>query len=420
VFAFSHLQKPEKTVKMQRLQTLPLNYPTNYPLKMNGNLSYKITIKDEYVRHDGTCALYVQVFINKQRKKFPLNLSVPPMLFDKQKQRVLPKHPYHKDYNLIIEKFLAEINTIEINYRLSGSFLDIEKLTNEILNPTSWICFITFWDEEMKRQKTILKPGTYRQQKSALEKLREFKTTIYFYEINKQLIDDITVYLKAVKKNEENTIATFFKNFKKYLNIAIEKGIRINLGNNDIKRANFKSNRTFLMPNEITKMYKYWESDFINQTHKSICARFLFSCFTGLRISDIMALNDENILGDYLVFISQKTGKLQRIQLNQSAQKFINTTTIFEGNYTAEYINRTLKDICKICGIKKHVSYHVSRHTFATNFLISGGNVTVLQKLLGHSKIEDTMIYVHIAESITDIQILNMDSIISNSQNSIP
>jgi site-specific recombinase XerD len=58
------------------------------------------------------------------------------------------------------------------------------------------------------------------------------------------------------------------------------------------------------------------------------------------------------------------------------------------------------------------VTYHVSRHTFATNFIISGGNVTVLQKLLGHSKIEDTMIYVHIAESITDIEILNLDNIL--------
>lgn len=405
---------------MQRLQTIPLNYPLNYPLKMNGNLSHKIIIKDEYIRHDGTSALYVQVFINKKRKKFPLNLSVQPMLFDKQKQRVLSKHPYYKDYNLIIEKFLANINTIEINYRLSGEVLTIEKLEKEILNPTSWICFVTFWDEELKYQKAVLKPGTYRQQKSALEKLKEFKSTIYFYEINKQLIDDITIFLKSVKKNEENTVGTFFKNFKKYVNIAIEKGIKINLGRNDIKRANFKSNRTFLMPNEINKMFNYWKSEFISDLHRNICARFLFSCFTGLRISDIQQLNQDNIVGDYLVFVAQKTGKLQRIQLNKTAQQFINSTSIFSGNYSTEYINRTLKDICKICGIKKRVSYHISRHTFATNFLISGGNVTVLQKLLGHSKIEDTMIYVHIAESITDIQILNMDAIISNSQNSIP
>lgn len=394
------------------LQTSSLNYPLNYPKKMIGNLSYKIKIKDDYLRSDGTCGLYVQVFLNKKRKKFPLYLMVEPKYFDTTKQRVLPKHPYSKDYNLIIEKFLANLNTIEINYRLSGTVLDIEKLTYEIENPSSWICFITFWTEELERQKNVLKQATYRQQKSALEKLKEFKSTLYFYEIDKQLIEDIKLFLKNVKKNEDNTIATFFKNFKKYLNIAIDKGVKININSVDIKRPTFKTHRTFLMPDEINRIYDYWKSDFINDTHKKVCARFLFSCFTGLRISDILELTEDNIAGDYLVFVTQKTTKLQRIQLNQSAKEFIDTKTIFGANYTPEYINRILKEVCKTCGIRKNVTYHVSRHTFATNFLISGGNVTVLQKLLGHSKIEDTMIYVHIAESVTDIQILNMDSIL--------
>lgn len=402
---------------MLRTQTLPINYPKNYSEKMLEKLSYKVKIKDTYIKADGTCAIYVQLFVKKKKKIFHLDLNVLPIYFDKIKQRVTSKHPYHKDYNLIIEKFLADLNTIEINYRLSGAVLDVEKLTNELMNPSSWICFVKFWEEELERQKPILKPGTYRQQKSALEKLKEFKSSIYFYEIDKQLIEDIKLFLKAVKKNEENTIATFFKNFKKYLNVAVARGIKININSIEIKRPNFKTHRTFLMPEEINKMYNYWKSDFINETHKNVCARFLFSCFTGLRISDIQELKEENILSDFLVFIAQKTGKLQRIQLNQSAQQFINPKTIFDGSYSPEYINRVLKDICKICGIRKRISYHVSRHTFATNFLISGGNVTVLQKLLGHSKIEDTMIYVHIAESVTDIQILNMDLILQKPLN---
>jgi site-specific recombinase XerD len=402
---------------MQLVQTFHLNYPLNYPKKMIGNLSYKIKIKDDYIRSDGTCGIYAQVFLNKKRKKFPLYLMVEPKYFDSIKQRVMPKHPYSKDYNLIIEKFLADLNTIEINYRLSGAVLDIEKLTHEIENPTSWICFVAFWTEELERQKGVLKQGTYRQQKSALEKLKEFKSTLYFYEINKQLIEDIKLFLKKVKRNEDNTIATFFKNFKKYLNIAVARGVKINIASIDIKRPTFKSHRTFLMPDEINRIYDYWKSDFVNETHKKVCARFLFSCFTGLRISDILELTEENIAGDYLVFVAQKTSKLQRIQLNKSAQEFIDAKTIFGDNYSPEYINRVLKEICKTCGIRKNVTYHVSRHTFATNFLISGGNVTVLQKLLGHSKIEDTMIYVHIAESVTDVQILNMDSILKKPLN---
>lgn len=387
-------------------------YSQNYSQKMIGKLTYKVKIKDEYIRHDGTSSLYVQIFLNGRKKIFPLNLSVKAIHFDKVKQRVSSKFENHKDYNLIIEKFLADLNTIEINYRLSNIVLDIDKLTNEILNPSSWICFITFWDEELERQKGLLKPGTYRQQKSALEKLRKYKDNLYFYEIDKKQIEDIRIFLKVKMKNEDNTISTFFKNFKKYLNVALDRGIKVPLNSSDIKRPNFKSHRTFLMPDEINTLYKYWKSEFINEAHKNILSKFLFSCFTGLRISDIKNIEADNIIGDYVVFVSEKTGKLQRIQMNESAKKFIGKQKPFNSNYTDEYTNRTLKDICKICGIKKRVTYHVSRHTFATNFIISGGNVTVLQKLLAHSKIEETMIYVHIAESITDIQVFNMDNII--------
>lgn len=389
------------------------HYSQNYSLKMNGKLTYKVKIKDDYIRADKTSALYVQVFLNKRKKIFPLNISIPIEHFDKVKQRVSNKNKNHKDFNIIIEKFLADLNTIEINYRLSGVSLDVEKLSHEINNPTSFIDFILFWEEELLRQKDLLKPGTYRQQTTALNKLKEYKSSILFHEITHEFISDLAKYFKVQKKNQPNTIASLMKNIKKYLHCAEKKGIRLQINHEDIKSPKFKSNRSFLMPDEINKLYKYWESEFINPTHKSVLNRFLFSCFTGLRISDIQNIDQDNIVGDFLVFTTQKTTKLQNIQLNNTARKFINNRgPLFDSNYTGEYINRTLKDICKICGIKKRVSFHVARHTFATNFIISGGNVTVLQKLLGHSKIEDTMIYVHIAESITDIQVFNMDNII--------
>ena len=390
------------------------NCPTNCPQKMNGKLTYKVKIKKDHIRIDGTCSIFIQCFLNSVQKRIPVNISVKPKDFDEVKQRVKSTHKYYKDYNIMIEKKLTEIHEIELNYRLSGITLTIEKLNIELNNPTSWICFIKFWDEELERQKALLKKGTYRQQKSSLEKLRKYKEHLYFYEIDKKQIEDIRIFLKVKMKNEDNTISTFFKNFKKYLNVAFDRGIKVPLKSSDIKRPNFKSHRTFLMPEEINTLYKYWNSEFINETHKNILSKFLFSCFTGLRISDIKNIEADNIIGDHLVFISEKTGKLQRIQMNESAKKFIGEQKPFNSNYSDEHTNRTLKDICKICGIKKRVTYHVSRHTFATNFIISGGNVTVLQKLLGHSKIEDTMIYVHIAESITDIEILNLDTILNN------
>lgn len=100
------------------------------------------------------------------------------------------------------------------------------------------------------------------------------------------------------------------------------------------------------------------------------------------------------------------------MKLNRTAQTLIKLPEVFAGEFTREHINRELKAIAWLLGINNRVYFHSSRHTFATNFLISGGNVVNLQRLLGHSKIEETMIYVHIVDSITDAQVDLLDAII--------
>jgi site-specific recombinase XerD len=136
------------------------------------------------------------------------------------------------------------------------------------------------------------------------------------------------------------------------------------------------------------------------------------SCFTGIRISDNLKLTENNFIENTIVLTMVKGKKFIRIPLNESAKKYIVPRTIFPGTFAPETINEELKAIAKFLGIRKHITFHVARHTFATNFLMCGGRVEHLQKLLGHSKIEDTMIYVHIVENITDVQILNMDDIL--------
>ena len=61
-------------------------------------------MKSYHVRTDGTCNLYLQVYVNKERNKFPLNISVAPKDFDKIKQRIRGTHKFCKDFNLIIEE----------------------------------------------------------------------------------------------------------------------------------------------------------------------------------------------------------------------------------------------------------------------------------------------------------------------------
>ena len=382
-------------------------------MNFSGELTAKIVIKDDYVRANGTSALYLQVFINGIRKKLPLHISVKPSEFDKAKQKVKSQNLYFRDYNLLIDKAFADINAIEISYRLGSEILTMDKFLHEYLNPSSRIDFIRFWEMEMENQKLIRDNATVEQQMSTLRKVKKYKSSILFYDITKDFFEKMMFHFEKVEKNSPHTLQTVAKNFKKYLHIANELGIKTPLKYGDIKTPKPISSRCFLMADEIYNLNEYYHSKFINENLKNILARFLFSCFTGLRISDIKAITRENVVHDVLIFFSKKTGKLQRIQLNESALSFIGKDQLFYGKYTDQHINRELKDIAKACGIKKHITFHVSRHSFATNFLICGGRVEDLQKLLGHSDIGESMNYVHIVDSITDKQIHNMNNILA-------
>lgn len=397
---------------MQRVSKKISNFPTYFPMNFSGKITCRVVQKTDRLRNDGTGALYVRVFLNCEKKMFPLNLYVKPDDFDVKLQRVRKTHKQHKDYNLLIEKMLGDINTVEINYRLGGTALNVEKLASEIKNPSSRLCFVSFWTQEMERQKDILKPGTYRQQMTMLEKLKKYRSTLMFQEITEDFLIQIKKYFKTTLKNQDVTINSFVKSFKKYLHLAQKRGIITPLSYEDISVKEFKGNRTFLNAAELRNLYDFWKSEYINATHKAVLSQFLFSCFTGLRFTDVQNLTSENFIGDTLVFKAEKTGKLQRVGLSRSALQFVDPVHIFPARFTNEYVNRELKDICKFRGISKKVSFHVSRHTFATNFLLSDGRVENLQKLLGHSMIRETMVYVHIVESITDKQIHNMDEIL--------
>ncbi len=380
------------------------------PQKMNGKLTYKVIIKSDYVRNDGTCALYLQIYLNG-RKRIPLDISVKPDQFDKKKQRINKRCKDYKDYNLIIEKKLADINKIEVNYRLNNQNLTLGRLIEETENPSIRIDFIVFAKQVLEFQKDTLKESTYKQQKGAISKMERFKSPIYFYEINEQFLIDFKSWMKRSEKNKPATIEGTLKNFKKYLHVANKKGINTELKFDDVSVKKMVGDRLFLMPQELKLLVDYRNSQFIKVPHKNILSRYLFSCFTGLRISDIESIKEENFIGDHLAFTMKKTSKFIRIKLNNYAKQMISFPHLWKGEYTREHINRELKTIAIQLGINKPLYFHSSRHTFATNFLISGGRIENLQKLLGHSDIKETMIYVHIVEQIMDDQIDLMDNL---------
>ena len=119
------------------------------------------------------------------------------------------------------------------------------------------------------------------------------------------------------------------------------------------------------------------------------------------------------IIENTLIFPMKKgrhLGKICRVPLNETAKKFIlNNYGLLFDPVAEKQVNLDLKEIARSAGINLKLSFHIGRHTFAVQFLLAGGNVQELQKILGHSNINTTMIYVHITEAMKRENILKMD-----------
>jgi integrase len=383
---------------------------------MSGTNSSKTGLRKDYSKADGTQHIYLYVSINRKRAKLPTQIWVLPKHFDEKNQRIKKGCPNHNDINLMLDSLKNQVHEIIVSYRLRNIPLDSEQLIKEYNNPTANIDFCSYMELLIEKRKDLLAPGTYRHHKSKLQKLRSFKKNVFFSEIDEVFINQYIGYLKKKMKNQPNTINSNIRTLKTYLNFAKEAGIHFSLKLNKIKTPDLKSDVEYLSKENIQTLERYYTNEFTPIEHRNILQYFLFSCFTGCRYSDVSQITRNNIIGDNLIYTAQKTqkhNKLIRIPLSTKASVYINQQKghIFNKVYCNAYTNRKLKEIQKACNIKINLSFHTSRHTFATLLLEQGGTVEVLQELMGHSNIGETMRYVHILDHRKNEQIKLLDSL---------
>ena len=135
---------------------------------------------------------------------------------------------------------------------------------------------------------------------------------------------------------------------------------------------------------------------------------FLFSCFTGLRFSDVMSLKVANIKvdkGQYrLEFTVNKTNRALMIPLSVDALRLIEIykpitiknqgELIFPGNCKSRHQQKFKKKLMEVAGIDKWISFHCARHSFASNHVQEiGTSIVYIKELLGHMNLVQTQIY---------------------------
>ena len=168
---------------------------------------------------------------------------------------------------------------------------------------------------------------------------------------------------------------------------------------NSLKPKQESAEREFLSVEELRKLVETNPTDHTRKT-------FLFGCFTGLRHSDIVTLQWEDITeneeGAIIRKKQQKTDNVVEIPLNNAAIQLLpkrkEKGLVFGDKFTQVHRNKIIRKWVKSVGIEKHITFHCSRHTFATLLISKGADLYVVSKLLGHNNIETTQIYAKVVD----------------------
>jgi integrase len=248
--------------------------------------------------------------------------------------------------------------------------------------------------------KTFATKRTYMQ---ALQYLKKFhkKPDLTFAELSTPFFEHFQAYLSKLQELSDNTKWLYFTKVKSVLKEAYKK----DLLQTDIsgKLDNLKqreTQKTYLTKEELQILARTYCPD------ERVKRAALFSALTGLRISDVLKLQYQNITqieGQYFItYRQQKTDKAITQPISKAAFQLTGTggepeEYCFPINYsTAQNI---LKAWVKASGIEKPVTFHTFRHTFATVLLTEGIPLEVVQKMLGHSNISQTLVYAKIVDS---------------------
>lgn len=226
--------------------------------------------------------------------------------------------------------------------------------------------------------------------------------------------EDIQEYLRKLVNKKARTKAHYLTVFNNFYNFLVKENIiSINPCENIRMPKLEKKLPEYLTVEEIDKLLNIKTNTAFEKRNKAML-EMLYG--TGMRISELINLTMSNIfLEDKMVKVFGKGSKERIIPTNDYALEYLKDYLQFGrgellGTKTSEYVFissrhskitrqaffKIIKKLCEEAGIKKNISPHILRHSFATHLLHNGADLRIVQELLGHSDISTTQIYTHL------------------------
>ena len=310
--------------------------------------------------------------------------------------------------NKMLDDVKASLNHIYHEQQRRDNYVTAEKVKNEFLghseNHATLLDLFVKHNNDVKQLIGISKSAStyqkYEVTRKHLEKFLMYKyklSDIALQEINLMFITDFEVYLKTIGKCNSNTTAKFMQFFKRIILIARNNGIITGDPFANYKIRIQKVDIGYLTEEEIEKILKL---NLVSERLEHVRDLFIFSCFCGLAYIDVAGLRKEHIRksfdGNLWIMTKRvKTGTnvnvplldIPKMILNKYKNKLPNGKIL--PIISNQKLNSYLKEIADLSRIRKNLTFHQARHTFATTTTLSKGvPIGTVSKMLGHTNIE--------------------------------
>ena len=360
----------------------------------------------------------LRIYLNNERLSLgSTGIAITASQWDKDKERIKGRTTDALSTNLQLDNIASGLQAIFRKIEMSDD-LSLERIKSEFLGKKDEIDTLMQLFE--KHNTDISKQVGISVSKATLQKYnvckRHFsdfldkqykRNDLKLTELTYLVIHEFDLYLRTVVGQNSNTATKTMKTFKTITLLGQKMGVLLHDPFMNHRFHLEPVNRGFLTDEEILLIAN---KEIGIPRLELVRDIFIFSCFTGLAYIDVSNLTPDHIvtLGDkqWIMTQRQKTSVETNILLLDIPKAIIdkycdNTAYPKRENklfpiFSNQKMNAYLKEIADLCGIKKNLTFHLARHTFATMSLSKGVPMESVSKMLGHTNIKTTQIYARI------------------------
>ncbi len=372
-------------------------------------------LRSNYVNKEGNTSVMLRIYLNNERLSLgSTGISVKSAQWDKEKERIKGRTTEALNTNLQLDNIASGLQSIFRRIEMSD-VVSLERIKSEFLGKKEEINTLMQLFE--KHNGDVAKQVGVSVGKATLQKYNvckrhfsEFleeqykRSDLKLTELTYVVIREFDLYLRTEVGQNPNTATKTMKTFKTITLLGQKMGVLLHDPFMNHRFHIEPVNRGFLTDEEILLIAN---KDLGISRLELVRDIFIFSCFTGLAYIDVSNLTPDHIvtLGDkqWIMTQRQKTSVETNVLLLDIPKAIIakyGGKTYRNGKLfpmlTNQKTNSYLKEIADICGIKKNLTFHLARHTFATMSLSKGVPMESVSKMLGHTNIRTTQIYARI------------------------